>query len=150
MKMQIPTPVIRKEGRMKAQKPVPIIQAIVEAANRGDVDAMVDQFAEDAVLKLDPELPGMRPVYQGRLEIRGYLQQIVADGFKVEASDFQTTDNAVSWRSKVSGGLFGRTGAGRVEVMSHAIVQLNQILSMTIHYSPETVRKLQAAVAERV
>ena len=132
---------------MKAQRPVSVIQAIVAAANRGNVDDMVDLFAEDAVLKLDPELPGLRPVYQGRLQIREYLQQMVTNGFKVDAGDYQAIDDGVSWRSTVSGGLFGERGG---QVTSHAIVQANQVLSVTIHYSPEAVRTLQSALAERV
>jgi hypothetical protein len=135
---------------MKADKPAAVIQAVIDAANRGDVEAMADRFAEDAVLKLDPPLPGMRPVYQGRKEIREYLQQIVSNGYHVEASGFGGTDTVVSWRSTVSGGLFGRTGVGQAQVSSQAIVQMNQILSITIHYSPETVRQLQQAMAERV
>jgi len=135
---------------MKVEKPAAVIQAVIDAANRGDVDAMADRFAEDAVLKLDPVLPGMRPVYQGRKEIREYLWQIVTDGYHVEASGFEGTDSAVGWRSRVSGGLLGRLGIGRAEVSSQAIVQMNQILSITIHYSPEVVRQLREAMAERV
>lgn len=135
---------------MKAEKPAAVIQAVIEAANRGDVDAMADRFAEDAVLKLDPVLPGMRPVYQGRKEIHEYLQKIVSDGYHVEASGFEGTDSAVTWRSKASGGLFGHLGLADAEVTSQAIVQMNQILSITIHYSPEVVRQLREAMAERV
>jgi len=135
---------------MRAEKPAHVIQAVIDAANRGDVEGMADRFAEDAVLKLDPVLPGMRPVYQGRKEIREYLREIVSNGYHVEATGFRESDNVVSWRSKVSGGLFGRAGVGEVEVSSQAIVQMNQILSITIHYSPEAVRQLQQAMAERV
>ncbi|HOQ97211.1 MAG TPA: nuclear transport factor 2 family protein [Anaerolineae bacterium] len=130
------------------QKPVSIIEAVIEAANNGNVDAMVDRFAEDAVLRLDPEVPTMRPVYQGRLEIREYLQQIVANGFHVEASDYSVSNNAVSWRSTVSGGPFGKGRGRAVQVRTQAIVQANQILSMTIHYGTEGIQKLQAAVVE--
>jgi ketosteroid isomerase-like protein len=134
---------------MKREGPVAVIKAVIQAANMGNVDGMVDRFAEDAVLKLDPALPTMRPVYQGRLEIREYVEQIVSNGFQVDASDFEATDSGVTWRSTVSGGLFGRTRAGRAEVTSQAIVQMNQILSMIIHYSPETIRTLQAALVEQ-
>ena len=88
---------------MKTLGPVSVIKAVIEAANEGDVDGMVDRFAEDAVLRLEPEVPGLRPVYQGRLEVHEYVERIVRDGFKVEASDFEPTNNAVSWRARVSG-----------------------------------------------
>ncbi len=132
---------------MKTVSAESVVKAVVEAANRGDVDGMVDRFAEDAVLRLEPELPGMRPVYQGRLEIREYVERIVSNGFKVDASGFQITDSGVSWRARVSGGLFGDA---RVDSGNHAIVQVNQILSITIHYNPEAIRVLQAGLAERV
>lgn len=131
---------------MKTLDAVSVIKAVIEAANSGDVDGMVDRFAEDAVLRLQPEIPGMRPVYQGRLEIRDYIERIVRDGFKVEASDFKATNSGVSWHAKTSGGLFGRM---RAETSNQAIVQVGQILSITIHYSPETMRKLQAALVEQ-
>lgn len=131
---------------MKTLDPASVVKAVIDAANEGDVDGMVDRFAEHAVLRLEPQIPGLRPVYQGRLEVREYVERIVRDGFKVDASDFQATSNGVSWRSRVSGGLFGRA---RAEVTSQAIVQVNQILSITIHYNPETIRKLQATKVEQ-
>ena len=97
---------------MKTLDPVTVVKAVIEAANEGDVDGMVDRFAEHAVLRLEPQIPGLRPVYQGRLEVREFVERVVRDGFTVDASDFEATSNSVSWRSRVSGGIFGRVRLG--------------------------------------
>ncbi len=133
---------------MSIMDPISVIEAITRAANDRDVTAMLSFFADDAVLQLDPPLPPpIRPLYRGKLEIREYLQQLVWNGFHVRAGDFQVIANGVAWRSKASGEFFRRLGLDTVEISSIAIIQGSQIRSLTIHYSPEAVARMQAAQA---
>lgn len=129
--------------------PSSAINAVIEAANRRDVDGMVAHFAEDAVLTLNPKLPALRAVYRGRQGIRDFVQRIMESGFYVEHGKFETTGDEVSWHSTVSGGLFADAGIERAEVASRAIVQGGLIRAIDIHYSSETVRQLEAAMLER-
>ena len=124
-------------------------QVIVSGAgNSGNVTAMLSHFADDAVLRLDPPLPPpIRPVYQGRDEIREYLWQLVQNGFHVEAGDFYVAGNEVSWQSLVSADLFRRMGVDQAAVSSSAVIEGGQIRSMTIHYSPQALQQMQAALA---
>ncbi len=135
---------------MRVQIPTSAIRSVIEAANRGDVDGMVARFAEDAALTLNPPLPGLRPVYRGRKGIREFLQHILGSGFHVEHGGFQTSGDDVRWRSTVSGGLFASAGIEQARVSSHAVVQEGLIRTIDIHYSPVTVRRLEATLAERV
>lgn len=129
--------------------PSSAINAVIEAANRRDLDGMMSHFAEDAVLTLNPKLPAQRAVYRGRQEIRDFVQRIMESGLYVEHGKFETSGDEVSWHSTVSGGLFAEAGIEQAEVATRAIVQGGLIRAIDIHYSSQTIRQLEAALLQR-
>jgi len=131
---------------VRMQDPAAVIEAIIRAANSGDLAGMMAGFAENAVLALSPALPGMPNLFQDREAIRGYLQQIVSNGFRVEPIEVERSGDEVRWRSVASGGLFGHAGLGRAEVSSRAIVHGGLIRTIDIQYAAATVRQLEAAL----
>ncbi len=143
----------RCQGNHKAQEacmsviPSSGINAVIEAANRGDLDGMLSHFAQDAVLTLNPRLPALRTVYRGRQAIRDFIRRIMESGMHVEHGPFETSGDEVRWHSTVSGGLFAEAGIERADVASQAIVQGGLIRAIDIHYDAETVRRLEAALA---
>ena len=133
---------------MSSQDATAIIQQVIQAANSGNIEGMMRFFSQDAVLRLEPPLPPpMRSTYRGRQEIREYLQQIVGKGFHVEAREFRPANNGVTWRSRVSSEAFQRLGVSTAEDTNHAVVRGGQIQELTIHYSQETLQRMQAIPA---
>lgn len=137
-----------QEESMTIVTPASTIREVIRAANAGDVDGMMAHFADDIVLSLNPRLPAMAAAFQGCQGLHEYLQRIVGSGFHVEAGEFETSGDEVRWRSRVSGGLFARAGVDRAEASSRAVVQGGLIRSLDIHYSPQTVSQLEAALLE--
>ncbi len=128
--------------------PATVINAIVRGANDGDIDSMLNWFADDAVLRLEPALPPpTRQVYSGKLQIREYLQALLQNGFHVEASDFRVVDSGVTWHSRISSGFLRRLGADPAETTSHAALEGAVIRSLTVHYSPEALHRMHEALA---
>ena len=133
---------------MNQSDPEAVIRAAVEAANRGDVEAMVRLFDDNAMIRLEPPLLPLGGPFQGRHQIREYVRHIVGSGFHVEPAGFRVAGDGVTWRSRLTSPALRQAGIEQAESTSQAVVQRGQIQTLTVHYSPEAVERMRAAAAQ--
>jgi ketosteroid isomerase-like protein len=60
-----------------SQENVELILRTLDAWNRRDVDAFAALLSPDVVWEENPELPGLREVYRGRAEVRGWIGEVL-------------------------------------------------------------------------
>jgi ketosteroid isomerase-like protein len=60
-----------------SQENVDLIRALIEAANRVDIEAGAALVAPDVVWEENPMFPGLREVYRGRAEVRAWWEEIL-------------------------------------------------------------------------
>jgi hypothetical protein len=111
---------------------------------------VLNHFTDDAVARFVPPLPGEPEAYEGKEEIRDFVQRHMP-GFHVESRDHQLAGHQeevgdrVIWESTVSSERFRDLGADEVEGMAEAIVKAGKIESFTFTLAHETLDKIRAA-----
>jgi ketosteroid isomerase-like protein len=131
-----------------ASDPVAVFDALHAAINAHDVDAALAFFAEDAIVQFpnDPTLPGL---FEGRSEIRKWLELDAANNIHVETSDLQVTGGTIVYIASVDVDELrplGITLVGPAEIT----VQDGKISALTHVLNDETLAKLAAASATSV
>lgn len=141
----------RKERqRVAAEDPLRLIDGFDAVWNAHDEEGVLNHFTEDAVARFVPPLPGEPEAYEGKEEIRDFVQRHMP-GFHVESRDHQLAGHQeevgdrVIWESTVSSERFRDLGADEVEGMAEAIVKAGKIESFTFTLSHETLDKIRAA-----
>jgi SnoaL-like domain len=121
----------------------PLIDTWEQAGNAHDLEAVMTFFTPDAVLKVVPPPPAKTSVYEGKLAIQSWLEQLLAEKPHIETSQHQVQGNQVHCWVKVSGGRLLRQGLDPVEFGLEAVIQLDKITELTVSLTPETAVKLQ-------
>jgi hypothetical protein len=124
-------------------------------------DAALNRHASDAALALFSDtatvsdlsniacLPGPPPfcsgynVFTTRVQIRGWLEQLVKENVAVkEVGNYNVTGDSVSWVLQVSVNEFRRLNVAPLNAMAQAIVHNGKMDSLTIRLTPESTTKL--------
>lgn len=116
------------------------------AWNARDIEQVMNHFADDAVVKPVPALPGAPEIFQGKEQIRGFVELIIP-GFRVVSSNVQVEGNKVTWFATVSDDYFRQAGADSMDANCEAIVQDGKIKFFSPAFTPESLAKLQAAAS---
>jgi hypothetical protein len=125
---------------------VALVNALNEASNGDDVERALAFFADDAVVTTPPTPPSGQTVWTGTQQVRALLQWQLDKHFHAAARNIQVTGNTVTWDSMVALDVFRRMGLDRVELAVEAVVQDRKITSFTATLSPESQRKVEAAM----
>jgi hypothetical protein len=131
--------------------PAQILRTFDAALNAHDLEAAMDLFADDAVVRYVPPPPRpARAVYTGKEEIRGLMQALIAEGYNVEAERYEVDGGRVTSRDRrVFAARHEQLGGNPVVVTCEATVRAGRIEAMTICFSPESSRRIEAAIATR-
>jgi ketosteroid isomerase-like protein len=95
-----------------SEENVELVREATDALNRLDVDAFLAFLSPDVVWEENPEMPGLREVYRGRVEVREWWEDLleVAESPHGEleritelGDDRVFTENLVSGRGRGSG-----------------------------------------------
>ncbi len=132
---------------MKGMDLVSIINAFNAAQNAQSLDAAMDFFADDAVVRIEPPLLASRRLYRGKQEIRGWVQEQLADNWTVEASNFRVAGQRVCFRSHASADRYRLLGIGTIEGAGEATICDGKIRLLSFRLSPDSLRKMQIAGA---
>jgi hypothetical protein len=133
-----------------SEESVSVVEDFDAAWNAHDEDAVLDFFADNAVVKLEPPAPGEPEAYTGKEQIRAFVQTYMP-GFHVESRDHQVAGyqegvgERVIWESTVSSDSFRSLGVDPVEGMTEAIFESGKVKSFTFTLSQETLAKMQEA-----
>jgi len=134
---------------MSALDPMMVMESLNANLNRHDLVNSLDLFADDAVVKIEPAPPSERGVYQGKEEIRAWLQGLLRENLHIKASSFQVTGNEISWQAEISADRYRNMGIDPLKVSGHAVLWGALIKSYELHVSPESAEKMKQAAAQR-
>ena len=127
---------------------VALVNALNDACNADDVDRALAFFADDAVVKTLPPPPSGQAVWTGTEQVRAFLQWQADEHFQVASRNIQVTGNTITWDSTGAMDSFRRMGLESIEVAVEAVVQAGKITAFTGTLSPETQRKVEAAMMQ--
>lgn len=125
----------------QAPDPLSVVGRLSAALSAGDVEGALALFAEDAVVT-DP-LAGQ---FVGKAQIRNWVQGVVAQNAKIEASNFQVSGNKITYSARVALPDLQRLGIAALEGTSEVTVQGDKIKSFAFTLSPTSAAQLQAAM----
>ena len=126
---------------------VALVNALNQASNGDDVERALAFFAADAVVTTPPT-PSGQTIWTGTQQVRALLQWQVDEHFHAAARNIHVTGNTVTWDSTVALDIFRRMGLDGVELAVEAVVQDGKITSFTATLSPESQRKVEAAMMQ--
>lgn len=130
--------------------PISFIRAEFDGAwNARDLNRIVDCFTSDAVVHMQPPLPGGPEAYRGRDDIRGFAETLVP-GFHVESQNFALEGDHVTWFSIVACDLFRELGLDALECTSTALVRDGKVASFAPSFTPSSLGRMQAAMNKKL
>ena len=130
--------------------PAKVLNALADALNAGDIDAAMTLYAPDAVLNIVPPPPGLPGTYTGLEEIRGWLEILVGMNLKIEGVEIlQVEGDKVKIKVKASSDFARGFNMAFMEYTEEHIIQGGKIKGYTVTTTPETMEKLQAAMANQ-
>jgi hypothetical protein len=90
------------EGLPPAEDPTPLLRRWINAWNNRDVGAMLDCFADDAVVRLvPPPAPPAPEVYRGRREIEIWLREQGTRTAGARIDNVRMLGNVVTWDTTI-------------------------------------------------
>jgi LPXTG-motif cell wall-anchored protein len=131
----------------QATDPESVIRALGAARNAGDAEGAAARFADDAALTVQPPPPGTSGVFRGKDQIRALLQGDSVTHFHTEQVNFQVTGDKVTWDSTVTNDTLRKLGLASAVYRHDAVVQGGKIRSFTATMAPDSLAKVQAAMA---
>jgi hypothetical protein len=121
------------------------IQQQFDAAwNRNDMEAVMGLFADDAVVRSIPPLPGAPDQFVGKAQIRGFVQMLMVN-FHVESKDFSQNGDRVTWFATVASDSIRHLGVDSMDADCEAIIQNGKLKSFTPAFTQETLARLATA-----
>jgi hypothetical protein len=121
-------------------KPDEVALELAEAVNAGDLEGALALFADDAVVtSVSPE------PFTGKAEIQGWLEEMFADNFKLEARIEEVDQNRVTEHDTISMDSMSFYGIDTLTGRSEIYVEGGKISSLNFSFSDETLIDLQAA-----
>ena len=130
--------------------PAKVLNALADSLNAGDVDAAITLYAPDAVFHIETPPAGLPGTYSGLKEIRGWLEVLVGMHFKIEGVEILKVEgDKLNVRVKSSSDFARGFNIAFLEHMEEHIIQGGKIKSHTSAFTPETMEKLQSAMANQ-
>jgi hypothetical protein len=121
-------------------KPDDVTLQLVEAVNAKDLEGALALFADDAVVaSVSPE------PFSGKAEIQGWLEEMFADNFHLEAEIVEVNDNVVIEHDTMTMDSMKFLGIETLTGTSEVTVEDGKIKTINISFSDETLADLQAA-----
>lgn len=115
-----------------------------EAWNTRDLARILDCFADDAVVRPVPPMPGGPEQYRGKDQIRTFVEFLL-DGFHVDATHYVAEGETVRWYAVISSDGFRRMGIDTLDNFCEAVVHGGKITSFAPTFTPASLSKFQAA-----
>ncbi len=127
--------------------PASQIKALVDVLNAGNVDAAIAFFTDDAMQTQTPPPSGTSGIRTGKDQIRGFYKGLIDDHFSVELSNVKTAGDKVTYTCTFSTDSYKKMGVAPLVTLEEAVFVGGKIKSQTINVSPESLAKIQAAMA---
>ena len=127
--------------------PAAVIEAYLAAANGGELEAILDLYADDAVHIFLPTPDGSGGVCVGKANFRMWYEQSLANGDRVALQDgtLAVDGNQATFFSQISSAPWRELGVESLEAKTDLVVIDGRIVTHLVTLTPESVRMLQAA-----
>jgi ketosteroid isomerase-like protein len=130
--------------------PAKVLNTLADSLNAGDIDTAITLYAPDAVFHVVTPPAGLPDTYTGLKEIRGWLEVLVGMNFKIEGVEILKVEgDKLNVRVKSSSDFARGFNIAFLEHMEEHIIQGGKIKSHTSAFTPETMEKLQSAMANQ-
>ncbi|MBI5301435.1 MAG: nuclear transport factor 2 family protein [Chloroflexi bacterium] len=141
------TPVPPPPTPVPPPDPASLIKDLVGVLNAGNVDAVMAFFADAATQTMQPPPAGQSGVWTGKEQIRGFFQGLIADHFSVELSNVKVAGDKITYTCTFSTDSYKKLGVAPIVAVEDAVFEGGKIKSKTITVTPESLAKIQAAMA---
>ena len=127
--------------------PAAVIDAYIAAVNAGDLEAILDLYADDAVHIFLPTPDGSAGVCLGKEQFRMWYEQSLANGDRVEVEDgtLAVDGNQATYLTRISSEPWRALGLESLEAKADLVVIDGHIATHLVTLTPDSVRALQAA-----
>jgi hypothetical protein len=135
-------------GVASSDDPAAVIEAYVAAVNAGDLKAILELYADDAVHIFLPTPDGSAGVCLGKAQFTMWYEQSVANGDRVELEDgsLAVAGNQATFLTQISSEPWRTLGLESLEAKADLVVIDGRIVTHLVTLTPESVRQLQAAL----
>ncbi|CAG0944850.1 hypothetical protein ANRL1_01980 [Anaerolineae bacterium] len=127
--------------------PASLIKDLVGVLNAGNVDAAIAFFTDDATQTQLPPPSGTTGIRAGKEQIRGFYKGLIDDHFSVELSNVKVAGDKVTYTCTFSTDSYKKMGVAPLVTVEETVFADGKIKSQTINVSPESLAKIQAAMA---
>ena len=124
-----------------APKPERVAEQLVEAVNSQDIEGALALFAEDAIVNTGGPAP-----FTGTAEIQGWLEELAATNFKIEAEIVEVNGDTVVERDQMSMDPWKAMGLAALEGVSEITIREGRIQSLEFTFTEESLNELQTAI----
>src|SRR5829696_4079079 len=137
-------------GRTSASSsddPAAVIAAYIAAVNAGDLDAILDLYADDAVHIFLPTSDGSAGVCLGKANFRMWYEQSLANGDRVALADgtLAVDGNQATYVTHITSDPWRKLGLEALEAHADLVVIDGRIMTHVVMLTLESVRTLLAA-----
>jgi ketosteroid isomerase-like protein len=134
-------------GAITSDDPTAVIEAYLAAANAGDLEAILDLYADEAVHIFLPTPDGSAGVCLGKEQFRMWYEQSLANGDRVELEDgtLAVDGNQATFLIQISSDPWRKLGVEALEAKTDLVVIDGRIVTHLVTLTLESVRTLQAA-----
>ena len=126
-------------------KPENVALQLAEAVNAKDLEGALSLFADDAVVtSVSPE------PFNGKAEIQGWLEEMFADNFHLEAGIVEVNENVVIGHDTMTMDSMSFYGIDELTGTSEITVEEGKIKTINFSFSDETLADLAHALGLEV
>jgi ketosteroid isomerase-like protein len=127
--------------------PAAVIAAYIAAVNAGDLAAILDLYADDAVHIFLPTADGSAGVCHGKAQFTMWYEQSLANGDRHALADgsLVVAGNQASYRTQITSAPWSKLGLEALQAQADLVVIDGRIMTHVVTLTPESVRKLQTA-----
>ena len=134
-------------GAVSNDDPAAVIAAYLAAVNAGDLEGILDLYADDAVHIFLPTADGSAGVCHGKAQFTMWYEQSLANGDRVALEDgsLAIDGNQASFVTQITSAPWSKLGLAALAAQADLVVIDGRIMTHVVTLTPESVRTLQAA-----
>jgi hypothetical protein len=118
---------------------------LAEVVNARDLDGALALYADDAVVHSGGPEP-----FVGKAEIQGWLEDMIADNFKIEIEILEVSGDKVIEKDTMTMDSVSALGISSLTGVSEITVQGGQITALNFTFSEESLAQLQSAATPAI
>ncbi len=134
-------------GPVASDDPGAVIDSYIAAVNAGDLEAILDLYADEAVHIFLPTADGSAGVCLGKDQFRMWYEQSLANGDRLELEDgtVAVDGNQAAFVTRITSEPWTKLGLDALEAYTEMVLIDGRIMTHVVVLTPESVRQLQTA-----